>query len=347
MIQKSIQQVTQRPLDPQTHYQLADSYGANKQWFAAIAEYRTALTLGSNDAQVLLSLARAYLAQGLTDLASFTCHSLLSSPKEIAKQHASPFLQRISQAIRAGKLHRNNGFKQEAADILATAQLTPGWPLSNLDHNRYYRLKTLGDHLLSLFGDSGFSILDVGGGDGALAVFIPQADYVLAEPDTNGISGANIPFAEKSFDVVLACHVLEHIPPAERWQFLDQLCLKAKKFVLLLNPFFQPDAQVQERIELIYALTQAQWAKEHLDCGLPELEEVTDFAVQRNYPYRVWPNGSVTTSLAMVFLNYYARLAGRQRELEKIHSFYNTRFFNSMTDTHLPGAYLIELTMNS
>jgi hypothetical protein len=62
--------------------------------------------------------------------------------------------------------------------------------------------------------------------------------YLSLKRTMYGISGTELPFTEKSFDVAVACHVLEHIPQNERVQFLDQLCTKARKYVLLLNPFF-------------------------------------------------------------------------------------------------------------
>jgi 2-polyprenyl-3-methyl-5-hydroxy-6-metoxy-1,4-benzoquinol methylase len=63
--------------------------------------------------------------------------------------------------------------------------------------------------------DAPIKVLDVGGGHGQLASFLPEASYCLAEPSVNGISGADLPFADRSFDYVVSCHVLEQIPEVQ------------------------------------------------------------------------------------------------------------------------------------
>jgi hypothetical protein len=311
--------VCRQPQDPVPHFQLANVYAGLNMWLFAIAEYRTGLALGgSSDQNALLSLADAYTAIGQGELAASVCEGVLAKSGDV-------------------------DLSQEIEKSLFMAKTVDPQPLDNFSHNGYYRLKTLADHLLGMFPDSDFSVLDVGGGDGSLCLFVPGARYVLAEPAVNGISGTTLPFKDRSFDVVVACHVLEHIPPAERRRFLDELCRKAGKYVILLNPFVVPGSSVTERLELLIELTGAAWAKEHLDCTLPELDDVKQFAAERGLGYRAWPNGSLTTSLAMVFLDYYAKLAGRALELKRIHRFYNTRYCDHLSGAEFPTAYLVEL----
>ena len=313
------QQVSGQPLKPELHCQLADVYAGLNRWFPAIAEYRTGLALSKPDHNILLALAGSYVAIGQLDSAIAIYEDILSKTGDI---------------------------DQKINELLSRARTAKCRPLDEFDHNVYFRLKTLADRLLDLFPVSKFSVLDVGGGEGMLSLFIPRADYVLAEPGINGLSGTALPFEDKSFDVIVACHVLEHVQVEDREQFLDQLCSKARKYVVILNPFYEPKCYVEEQLKIIVELTNAQWAKEHLNCGLPKLEEVEQFAQKRKYGCKIWPNGSLLTSLAMVFVEHYAALAGRKDEIGKLNYLYNELFFDQLTNPQFPTAQMVEFDVH-
>ena len=86
------------------------------------------------------------------------------------------------------------------------SKLTGGRNNEAYSHNTYYRLKTLSEHMTALSGGGQFTVLDIGGGEGDLCLFLPDAAYVLAEPSINGISGQELAFEDKSFDFVVAVH---------------------------------------------------------------------------------------------------------------------------------------------
>ncbi len=69
-----------------------------------------------------------------------------------------------------------------------------------LNHNRYFRLISTASEIINRGNHTELSVLDVGGGEGQLASFIPQTSYCLAEPTVNGISGIDLPFPDHSFD---------------------------------------------------------------------------------------------------------------------------------------------------
>ncbi|MEO8331308.1 MAG: class I SAM-dependent methyltransferase [Gallionella sp.] len=213
----------------------------------------------------------------------------------------------------------------------------------DMNHNGYFRLTSLASELALRDKRKDFSVLDVGGGEGMLASFIPEASYCLADPSTNGISGINLPFSDNSFDYVVSCHVLEHIPVGDRNVFLDQLLSKSKCGVILLNPFYIEGTYVKERLQLFIEIADAQWAREHLECTLPKIEDIKSFAEQRGLSYAVKPNGTLTTSIAIEFMNFFASKAGLQEERERVNKFFNMKYEHILNSADYPVGYLIFL----
>lgn len=212
-----------------------------------------------------------------------------------------------------------------------------------MSHNQYYRLATLAAEVRRIGGNGSLSILDVGGGDGRLAAFLPGTWYCLAEPAFNGISGLNLPFAHHAFDLVVSCHALEHIPADDRCAFLDQLLSKSKRGVVLLNPFEAEGIDSRARLRLFIDITGAQWARVHLDCSLPSLDHIRMFADRRRLRISIKPNGTPSTSIALVLLDHFAQKCGAYEDLAKINHFFNGKLIDVLDSKFLPNAYLVYL----
>lgn len=223
-----------------------------------------------------------------------------------------------------------------------TALVAARQPADTISHNLYSRTQWLARHIRSLFPSGKFSILDAGGGDGRLAMDLPDADYVLAEPATNGIFVSEELSFNRKFDLVVCCHVLEHIPLEMRDTFLDGLCAMANDYLLLLNPVVDSRTDLQEWQKLIYEVTGAKWAKEHIDCIMPRLEDITGYAERRGHVHRVKPNGSKATALAVVFVDHFARL-GRPDQVAKINRMFNSLALDDLDNPKWPNAYLVEI----
>jgi hypothetical protein len=234
-------------------------------------------------------------------------------------------------------LGANRGETGKLSDVFRRALPDP----LSMNHNQYFRFISLSSEIINRAGGADLSVLDVGGGDGRLAAFIPNASYCLAEPKVNGISGTELPFPKQSFDYVVSCHVLEHIPSDKRTLFLDQLLSRARRGVILLNPFHVEGTFVDERLKLFVEVTNAEWAKEHLDCTLPRIDDVKNYANNRGLDISIRPNGTLTTAAAFVFIDYFAAKSGCYEDWRKINAFFNEKYTNILDSAQYPNSYLI------
>lgn len=235
------------------------------------------------------------------------------------------------------------GLEHKAIEKLSGDLLLNAPDILALNHNQYYRLHSLANAVIQQSSGERVSVLDVGGGEGELSYFIPNCSYCLAEPRINGISGILLPFENDSFDFVVSCHVLEHIPPADRDQFLDQLLSKARTGLILLNPFRIEGTSEKERLELVIEVTNAEWAKEHLDCALPNISSIESYAERHSLELVFKPNASLTTAISLIFMDYFTAKAGQQEAAEKVNRFFNTHFMGIMDSERYPAAYLVIL----
>ncbi len=308
------------PLEPKTHERLGDAWVGLQRPLPAVACYRTAMALGGEEPPLLvLKLALAELAAGCPQQAEDRLRAVMGRTDGVLREQMA-----------------------QAAESCAAASPVP---LGDRDHNRRYRMESLAMFLTGTCGREDFQLLDVGGGDGLLSLHLPHAGYRLAEPDINGLRGEALPFPPRSVDVVCACHVLEHVPPEARFDFLDALRDRAREHLVLLNPFHVPGSGYRERLQTVIDLTGADWAREHLACGLPETALISEYAAARGLTFTMEPNGAIPTAFLANLVSHYARKAGCAAELARINRYLNSLDPQALTNPRLPAAMLVHFPL--
>lgn len=306
-----LDRIKAEPNNATAYKELGDYYAQRDALVTGISQYRTALAFEKSET-TLRSLAAAYRKAGYVDFAQRT-------------------LAELSTSLESSKR--------------ATAVSKDQSTLQALDATRYQRLWMIARRTKELYNDHPPRVLDVGGSDGALCLFLPESEYVLAEPTTNGLTATELRLPDHSFDIVLACEVMEHMPLEMRERFLSQLCLKSKGYVLLLQYFAVTGIEFQTD-RLVYEITKVDWAHEHLANQLPTLGFVQEFAKRNQLSITVTPNSASAALYWIVFAYYFAGVAQREAELERVTRFFNAHYAEQMTNPLQPNDYLIELNLN-
>jgi len=139
----------------------------------------------------------------------------------------------------------------------------------NLSWDRYVRLKAAADTIKKLVTpDAG--ILDVGGYDGALALFLPAYKIDLIDPATTGASLLQGPAADRSYELAAAIDVLEHVVPSDRMSALEELARMARQHVVLNYPCQSTKAAQN----LVLNATNNALVREHVQWELPDTDWV-------------------------------------------------------------------------
>ena len=226
------------------------------------------------------------------------------------------------------------------AAVLSTASQLPA--TLNVGHNTYHRLHAMAQALAELGCGPASSVLDVGGGHGALSAFLPDAGYFLADKTTSGVAASDLGAQYGQFDFAVASHVLEHVPVDQRELFLDSLLARAN-VVVLLNPFKSEVLDDTGHLRLVHEIVGSAWAEEHLQCTLPKIEDVTSYARARGLEHSSRPMGSYTTTLAWVFVEHFASAAGRTEELGVVNRYFNAKLSDLEQIDPFPTGFLVTL----
>jgi len=182
---------------------------------------------------------------------------------------------------------------------------------NELPWDRFVRLKATAEAVRELV-PSDSKVLDIGGYDGALALFLPEYTFDLIDPATTGASILHEPAPDKSYDLVTGVDILEHIVPADRQETLKELARIARKFVVLNYPC--TDSKSAQ--ELMLKLTKDTLIKEHVQWELPDSDWVVESMKKLGYRSIVTPHTSVA-----VWLGQYLALNLLDSESAELNKF--------------------------
>lgn len=154
-----------------------------------------------------------------------------------------------------------------------------------LGYDTYFRHKRVAE----LCGNvSGKHILDVGG-EGKLNLFLAGAQVTTVNPNYGEINcdGRNLPFADKSFDVVVSLDVLEHVPRDDRGKFIAELFRVAREKVVFCAALGSSDHEKYARkMADLYRNKSHQVClhlEEHIALGMPTSAELNNYLSDTNY----------------------------------------------------------------
>lgn len=124
-------------------------------------------------------------------------------------------------------------------------------------------------------------VLDAGGHPCLLARLLAGKTVVTADTLPGGLApgyvratGARLPFAAKTFGAATASDTLEHVPPAARQDFLQELWRVTSGYLLVSGPYDTAGvaaAEAELRRILGDGTPRAAWLREHAENGLPDL----------------------------------------------------------------------------
>ena len=144
---------------------------------------------------------------------------------------------------------------------------------SAIEYDRFMRLSTVAEYVNRLKLEEDTLILDVGGFDGAFALFVPDLRVWVIDQQTTGGSGLTIPFPDKHFDVVVSIDALEHLPRRDRPTLLKEL-VRVAKSKLFIN---FPEARSMDAQKSVLSVFSNKFIQEHVDYQLPTRGETTSF----------------------------------------------------------------------
>ena len=168
------------------------------------------------------------------------------------------------------RLHAQSSVRLVDCGVIGVLEAQVDDPSTDaIEWDRFSRLSAAARQILALQLPAGEVILDVGGYDGALALFLPRHRVWVVDPATTGAPGDVVPVGDRQFNVVVSVDALEHVERPQRAAFLREL-VRVCRSTLLINT---PAARSMDAQRTAYALTGHRFIGEHVNLVLPSADE--------------------------------------------------------------------------
>ncbi|MDB5178135.1 MAG: hypothetical protein JWN01_78 [Patescibacteria group bacterium] len=201
--------------------------------------------------------------------------------------------------------------------------------------SRQYQAKRL---IESVRSKRRLKILDVGGNNGKTRQFFPNDEVMVVDlydiegPGYTKASALDLPFGDKSYDIVTCFDVFEHIPAPDRQRFLNEVNRVAKSYVLVAAPFdteFVGEAE-RELNGYYKKITgnEHRWLKEHIDNGLPKQTEIEQFFNENKIAYQTYNSNNILLWTAMQNLIFLADSVKAPERISNLNRYYNQNLSN-------------------
>lgn len=182
-------------------------------------------------------------------------------------------------------------------------------PADLYSRNSFYGL--LIEYIMSLRGAGeqhrSLDILDVGGYEGKLGWFLPQHTRLTIldrrpAPDegrTLHVQGdaRHLPFPDGHFDLVISSDMLEHLDPADRLLVMREMLRVSSRHVILGGPFQSVYTEkAEELVNRQFLENTGQphpFLQEHLENGLPDLEQIEQLLAEEAVSYLKLGEGNI------------------------------------------------------
>src|SRR5690348_16215517 len=212
-----------------------------------------------------------------------------------------------------------------------------------------YERYNLVQRIAPLFAPAGGSsqqVLDVGGNtpllwDGfrsMISAVLPDHTFAVTTDLDRGhgieryvqSSVLELPFPDRSFDLVTSCDMLEHLPEETRAAALRELLRVTRDGLYLTFPADSPSNRIAEKMLVdfldVYAGGSIPQLREHDQYGLPDRDRVRAFFETASVPAVAFGHGNTDVWLLLMLTFHWLRVTGGEAFVKELNRRFNLQY---------------------